>query len=153
MSVLGNAKFDSHRKTHKVEPDGTGRKYMFLLGEASQARVSEESAEAIVAMTLAERQEERRAEESRKRPSPNLNKKARRKRSRAKRRKPVVGLSYPPKGRREPLTESTDKVQRASPATVGRSAKPDKRTTANAMATIHHGLVELLQVCQLAKRG
>ena len=78
MSVLGNAKSDSHRKTHKVEPDGTGRKYMFLLGEASQARVSEESAEAIVVMTLAERQEERRAEESRKKPDPNLNGKARR---------------------------------------------------------------------------
>ena len=78
MSVLGNAKSDSHRKTHKVEPDGAGRKYMFLLGETSRARVSEESAEAIVAMTPVERQEERRAEESRKRPSPNLDKKARR---------------------------------------------------------------------------
>jgi hypothetical protein len=27
MSVLGNAKSKSHRKTHRVEPDGTGRRF------------------------------------------------------------------------------------------------------------------------------
>jgi RNA-directed DNA polymerase len=30
MSVLGNAKSNRHRKTHRVEPDGTGRKFMHL---------------------------------------------------------------------------------------------------------------------------
>lgn len=30
MSVLGNAKSDSHRKTHQVESDGPGRKFMHL---------------------------------------------------------------------------------------------------------------------------
>ena len=30
MSVRGNTKSDSHRKTHCVEPGGTGRKYMKL---------------------------------------------------------------------------------------------------------------------------
>ena len=29
ISVLGNAKSESHRKTHQVEPDGTGPKRMF----------------------------------------------------------------------------------------------------------------------------
>lgn len=65
MSVLGNAKSDSHRKTHTVEPDGTGRKYMFLLGEISRVRAGEKSAEAVVVLMPAERQAERRAEESR----------------------------------------------------------------------------------------
>jgi len=70
MSVLGNAKSDSHRKTLQVEPGGPDRKYMFLLGEILAARAAKKSAEAIVVMTLAERQEERRAEESRKNHSP-----------------------------------------------------------------------------------
>ena len=30
MSVLGSAKSNRHRKTHRVEPDGTGRKFMHL---------------------------------------------------------------------------------------------------------------------------
>jgi len=30
ISVLGNAKSDRHRKTHQVEPCGTGRKFMHL---------------------------------------------------------------------------------------------------------------------------
>lgn len=79
MSVLGNAKSDSHRKTHQVEPGGTGRKYMLLPGETSDLRGDEESAEAVVALTPVERQEERRAEESRKNHSLNLDGKARRK--------------------------------------------------------------------------
>ncbi|KOR30751.1 hypothetical protein TI04_04340, partial [Achromatium sp. WMS2] len=53
MSVLGNAKSNCHRKTHQVEPDGTGRKYMFLLGEILRARAIKKSAEAIVALILA----------------------------------------------------------------------------------------------------
>lgn len=71
MSVLGNAKSNSHRKTLQVELGGPDRKYMFLLGEISAVRADEKSAEAIVVMTLAERQEERRAEESRKSHSPD----------------------------------------------------------------------------------
>jgi hypothetical protein len=55
MSVLGNAKSNSHRKTHQVEPDGTGRKYMFLLGEILSARAIKKSAEAIVVSRPAER--------------------------------------------------------------------------------------------------
>ena len=52
MSVLGNAKSNSHRKTHRVEPDGTDRKFMHLtrgglrresVGEVSRGRSSEES--------------------------------------------------------------------------------------------------------------
>lgn len=30
MSVLGSAKSNRHRKTHRVEPDGTGREFMHL---------------------------------------------------------------------------------------------------------------------------
>jgi hypothetical protein len=30
MSVLGNAKSNCHQKTHRVEPDGTGRKFTHL---------------------------------------------------------------------------------------------------------------------------
>lgn len=65
MSVLGNAKSDCHRKTYPVEPDGTGREYMFLLGETCRVRAGQESAEAVVVMTPGESREERRAEESR----------------------------------------------------------------------------------------
>ncbi len=53
MSVLGNAKSKSHRKTHQVEPDGTESKMFMHLtrgdlrwesgGEASRGRSSEES--------------------------------------------------------------------------------------------------------------
>lgn len=52
MSVRSNAKSDSHRKTHGVEPDGTGRKHWHLTrgdlrperaGEVSKVRSSEES--------------------------------------------------------------------------------------------------------------
>lgn len=70
MSVLGNAKSNSHRKTLQVELGGTARKYMFLPGEILAVRAVKKSAEAVVVMTLAERQEERRAEESRKNHSP-----------------------------------------------------------------------------------
>lgn len=72
ISVLGNAKSDRHRKTHWVESGGTARKYMFLLGEILPARAGKKSAEAILAMTPAEKQEERRAEESRKKSSLHL---------------------------------------------------------------------------------
>ena len=54
MSVRGNAKSKGHRKTHQVEPDGTGPKRMFMHltrgdlrresgGEVSRGRSSEES--------------------------------------------------------------------------------------------------------------
>jgi len=53
MSVLGNAKSKSHRKTHQVEPDGTESKMFMHLtrgelrwessGEVSRGRSSEES--------------------------------------------------------------------------------------------------------------
>lgn len=52
MSVLGNAKSESHRKTHQVEPDGTGRKFMHLTrggllcesaGGVSRGRSSEDA--------------------------------------------------------------------------------------------------------------
>jgi hypothetical protein len=66
MSVLGNAKSNRHRKTYPVEPGGTGRKYMFLLGEIWTARAGQTSAEAVVALTPGESRDERRAEESRK---------------------------------------------------------------------------------------
>lgn len=66
MSVLGNAKSHRHRKMYPVEPGGTGRKYMFLLGETWQARARQETAEAIVAKTPGESRDERRAEASRK---------------------------------------------------------------------------------------
>ena len=51
MSVLENAKSNRHRKTHRVEPDGTGRKFMHLTrgdlpresaGEVSRGRSSED---------------------------------------------------------------------------------------------------------------
>jgi hypothetical protein len=51
MSVLENAKSNRHRKTHLVEPDGAGRKFMHLTrgdlpresaGEVSRGRSSEE---------------------------------------------------------------------------------------------------------------
>ena len=65
MSVLGNAKSNRHRKTYLVEPGGTGREYMFLLGETWRVRASQESAEAVVVWTPGESRVERRAEESR----------------------------------------------------------------------------------------
>lgn len=54
ISVLGNAKSNSHRKTHQVEPDGTGPKIMFMHltrgdlrcesgGEVSRGRSSEDA--------------------------------------------------------------------------------------------------------------
>jgi len=51
MSVLGNAKSDRHRKTHRVEPGGAGRKFAHLTrgelprenaGEVSRGRSSED---------------------------------------------------------------------------------------------------------------
>lgn len=54
MSVLGNAKSNCHQKTHQVEPDGTGRKFMHLTrgelaresaGAVSRSRSSEEGRE------------------------------------------------------------------------------------------------------------
>ena len=85
MSVLGNAKSNSHRKTHQVEPDGTGRKYMFLLGEIWHARAGQKSAEAIVVLTPGESRDERRAEESREDHSLDRMWKARRQPTRARR--------------------------------------------------------------------
>ena len=38
MSMLGNAKSESNRKTHPVEHDGAGRQYKILLGEISELR-------------------------------------------------------------------------------------------------------------------
>ena len=52
MSVLENAKSKSHRKTHRVEPDGTGRKFTHLtrgglrhesVGGVSRGRSSEDA--------------------------------------------------------------------------------------------------------------
>ncbi len=52
ISVLGNAKSNCHRKTHRVEPDGTGRKFTHLTrgdlwrestGEVSRGRSSEDA--------------------------------------------------------------------------------------------------------------
>jgi len=52
MSVLGNAKSNCHQKTHRVEPDGTGRKFTHLTrgdlrresaGEVSRGRSSEDA--------------------------------------------------------------------------------------------------------------
>jgi len=54
ISMLGNAKSKRHRKTHQVEPDGTGPKKMFMHltrgdlrgesgGEVSRGRSSEEA--------------------------------------------------------------------------------------------------------------
>src|SRR5690606_2548779 len=52
MSVLENAKSNRHQKTHRVEPDGTGRKFTHLTrgdlwresaGEVSRGRSSEEA--------------------------------------------------------------------------------------------------------------
>jgi hypothetical protein len=57
---------------HEVELGGTARKYMFLPGESLPMRVGKQSAEAVVVMMLAERQEERRAEELRERTSFHL---------------------------------------------------------------------------------
>lgn len=54
MSVRGNAKSNCHRKTHQVEPDGTGRKFRHLTrgdllcesaGEVSRDRSSVEAVE------------------------------------------------------------------------------------------------------------
>ena len=51
MSVLGNTKSNRYRKTHHVEPDGTGRKFWNLTrgdlqheneGEVSRSHSSEE---------------------------------------------------------------------------------------------------------------
>ena len=67
ISVLGNAKSNRHRKTHEVELDGAGRKYMHLPGEISVMRMAEKAAESVVATRLIERRAERRDEESRKR--------------------------------------------------------------------------------------
>ena len=65
MSMLGNAKSESHRKTHPVEHDGAGRQYMFLLGEISELRGFGEVTELVVVRTFGESQIERRTEESR----------------------------------------------------------------------------------------
>lgn len=52
MSVLANAKSNCHRKTHRVEPGGTGRKFTHLtrgdlrresVGEVSRGRSSEDA--------------------------------------------------------------------------------------------------------------
>jgi hypothetical protein len=125
MSVLGNAKSNRHRKTYPVEPGGTGRKYLFLLGETWRVRASQESAEAIVALMPGESWAERRAEESREdhslHPFPAARRRATRVRSgncgssRTGRAKPSRWI--PAEGRRVPIesrrTASTD-VRRGS---------------------------------------
>jgi hypothetical protein len=63
---------------HGVELGGTARKYMFLPGESLPMRIGKQSAEAVVVMMLAERQEERRAEELRERTSFDLERGTRR---------------------------------------------------------------------------
>ena len=85
MSVRGNAKSKSHRKTHQVQPDGAGSRCSCTLpGEVSAARAGESrpkgdslpsgspeevsrsdsnSAEAVVVKRTVERRKERRAEE------------------------------------------------------------------------------------------
>ncbi len=65
MSVLGNTKSNDYRKTHQVEPDGTGRKFWHLtrgdLRHESEGEVSRShSSEEVPVMGM-----ERRAEESR----------------------------------------------------------------------------------------
>ena len=67
ISVLRNAKSNCHRRTHEVELDGAGRKYKPLPGEISSMRVGEKSAKSVVVKMPAERQAERRDEESRER--------------------------------------------------------------------------------------
>lgn len=56
ISVLENAKSNRHRKTHRVDPDGTGRKFMHLTrgdlpreseGEVSRGRSSLEGRENV----------------------------------------------------------------------------------------------------------
>ena len=69
ISVRVNAKSKSHRKPCLVEPGGVARKCVFLLGETFGARVPEESAEAVVALTPGESPEERRAKEPKRQPS------------------------------------------------------------------------------------
>jgi hypothetical protein len=89
MGGLGTAKSNSHRETHQVEPDGTGRKAMFLLGETRPGaceRAGGESAEAVVTLTPGESRDERRAEVSRKNDSLHwLVRRARRRAKRARR--------------------------------------------------------------------
>lgn len=65
ISVLGNAKSNRHRKTHQVEPGGTGPQICSctLPGEISAARAVEKSAEAVVVKRAVETRKERRAEE------------------------------------------------------------------------------------------
>lgn len=48
MSMLENAKSKCHQKTHRVEPDGAGRKFMHLTRGSSRVRAGEQSAEAVV---------------------------------------------------------------------------------------------------------
>jgi hypothetical protein len=55
ISVLGNAKSNRHRKTHGVELDGAGRKYMHLPGEIWAMRVVEKSAQFVVVKMRTER--------------------------------------------------------------------------------------------------
>ena len=61
MSVLGNTKSDSHRKTHGVKPDGAGRKSCTLPWGGPDVRAPG-SQQKHSAWTPAERREERRAE-------------------------------------------------------------------------------------------
>jgi len=67
MSVLGNTKSNRYRKTHHVEPDGTGRKFWHLtrgdLRHESEGEVSRSHSSDEVPVTGMER----RAEESRSR--------------------------------------------------------------------------------------
>jgi len=84
-SVLGNAKSNCHRKMYPVERGGTGRKYMFLLGETWRVRACQESAEALVALTPGESRDERRTEESREDHSPARIRRARRRPTRSRR--------------------------------------------------------------------
>lgn len=70
MSVLVDTKSNRHRKTQKVEPDGTGRKFEHLTrGELQGQSPKQQSAEVIVAKKAGENRNERRTKEPRDRPT------------------------------------------------------------------------------------
>ena len=70
MSVLVDTKSNRHRKTQKVEPDGTGRKFEHLTrGELQGQGSQQQSAEVIVVKKAGENRKERRTQEPRDRPT------------------------------------------------------------------------------------
>jgi RNA-directed DNA polymerase len=76
----------------------------------------------------------------------------------AKKRRPpqrgdrLAGLSHPPRWTGEPRAEGYQAVQGPGARPVGCQALPDHNATARPMATLHHRMVELLRLCQLAAR-